>query len=169
MAESDWYIRINKQQTHHNMPLRARYGVSVVSIWEKIDRVITAPHSTWNICELAVNKHHIYIYIHEELLSIWHPQVITSVMINQWWILQYNISTEYCGTSYFRPFMTLSKQHSPALSYYALPNILFQYYLQAGIFSEKYVIYMIVIICQTANQANPYLNSSKTRSRVIHI
>ena len=36
--------RLESQQTPHISPSRASYGVSIVRIWEKIDRVITAPH-----------------------------------------------------------------------------------------------------------------------------
>ena len=32
------------QHTPHTSPSRASYGVSIVRIWEKINRVITAPH-----------------------------------------------------------------------------------------------------------------------------
>ena len=34
------------QQTPHILPSWASYGVSIVRIWEKIDRVNTAPHCT---------------------------------------------------------------------------------------------------------------------------
>ena len=34
---------LKSQQKPHTSPSRASYGVSVVGIWEKIDRVITAP------------------------------------------------------------------------------------------------------------------------------
>ena len=36
--------RLNLQKTHHTSPYRASYGVSFVRIFDKIDRVITAPH-----------------------------------------------------------------------------------------------------------------------------
>ena len=35
---------LNSQQTPHSSPSWASYGVSIVSIWEKIDCVITTPH-----------------------------------------------------------------------------------------------------------------------------
>ena len=37
----------NWQQTPHTSPSRTSYGVPIVSIWEKIDHVITAPHCSW--------------------------------------------------------------------------------------------------------------------------
>ena len=37
----------NSQQTPHNSPLRASYGVSIMRILKKIDRIITTPHCTW--------------------------------------------------------------------------------------------------------------------------
>ena len=37
---------LNSQKTPHTSPSRASYGVSVVWIWETIDRVITAPRCT---------------------------------------------------------------------------------------------------------------------------
>ena len=37
---------LKSQQTPHNSPLRASYGVPIVRILEKIYRVITAPHCT---------------------------------------------------------------------------------------------------------------------------
>ena len=39
---------LESQQTPHISPSRASYGVSIVRIVDKIDRVITAPHCTWN-------------------------------------------------------------------------------------------------------------------------
>ena len=44
-----WLMRnvnqsLDAQKTLHTSPSRASYGVSIVKIWEKIDRVITAPH-----------------------------------------------------------------------------------------------------------------------------
>ena len=35
---------LDSQKTLHSSPSRASYGVSIVRILEKIDRVITAPH-----------------------------------------------------------------------------------------------------------------------------
>ena len=35
---------LESQQTPHTSPSRASYGVSIVRILQKIDRVITAPH-----------------------------------------------------------------------------------------------------------------------------
>ena len=35
---------LESQQTPHTSPLRASYGVSIVRIWDKFDRVITALH-----------------------------------------------------------------------------------------------------------------------------
>ena len=32
------------QQTPHNSPSQASYGVSIVRIWEKINRMIAIPH-----------------------------------------------------------------------------------------------------------------------------
>ena len=38
---------LESQQTPHISPSRASYGVSIVRILEKIDRVVTAPHCSW--------------------------------------------------------------------------------------------------------------------------
>ena len=38
---------LESQQTSDISPSRASYGMSVVGIWEKIDRVITAPRCKW--------------------------------------------------------------------------------------------------------------------------
>ena len=37
----------NSQQTPHSSPSRARYGVAIMRILKKIDRVITTPHYMW--------------------------------------------------------------------------------------------------------------------------
>ena len=37
------------QQTPHTSPSRASYGMAIVRILEKIDRVITAPHCIYNM------------------------------------------------------------------------------------------------------------------------
>ena len=42
---------LESQQTPHISPSRESYGVSIVKIWEKIDRVITAPRCI-KICML---------------------------------------------------------------------------------------------------------------------
>ena len=39
---------LQSQQTPHISPSRVRYGVSIVRILEKMDRVITAPHCNKN-------------------------------------------------------------------------------------------------------------------------
>ena len=39
-------------KTPHKSPSQASYGVSIVRIWEKIDRVIMAPHC---ICQNEIN------------------------------------------------------------------------------------------------------------------
>ena len=46
-AEQKWDL--NSQKAPHTSPSRARYGAPIVRIWEKIDRVITAPHYNLNI------------------------------------------------------------------------------------------------------------------------
>ena len=38
--------RLYLQKTPHISPYRASYGISIVNILEKIDRVITGPHFT---------------------------------------------------------------------------------------------------------------------------
>ena len=45
----------NSQKTHHISPSRASYGVSVMSISHKIDRVIAAPHCTYNLLKIDSN------------------------------------------------------------------------------------------------------------------
>ena len=45
----------NLQQTPHTSPSRASYGVSIVRIWEKIDRVIVAPHCTFPLSWLTLS------------------------------------------------------------------------------------------------------------------
>ena len=49
---------LESQQTPHTSPSRASYGVSFVTILEKTDRVITAPHCIC-ICVKIVWKLHI--------------------------------------------------------------------------------------------------------------
>ena len=45
----------NSQKTHHISPSRASYGVSVMSISHKIDRVTAAPHCTYNLLKIYSN------------------------------------------------------------------------------------------------------------------
>ena len=40
------YQILESQQTPHTSPSRVSYGVSIVRIWEEIDRLITEPHCT---------------------------------------------------------------------------------------------------------------------------
>ena len=51
-SESQWQHQnenqtSESQQTPHTSPSRASYGVPIVMICDKIDRVITAPHCIW--------------------------------------------------------------------------------------------------------------------------
>ena len=57
--------RLNLQKTHHTSPYRASYGVSFVRIFDKIDRVITAPHCTW---DASLWTHHPWNYNHMKTL-----------------------------------------------------------------------------------------------------
>ena len=42
--QQNLYQTLTSQQTPHTSPSRASYGVSIVTIVEKTDRVLTAPH-----------------------------------------------------------------------------------------------------------------------------
>ena len=44
MAAAEPKSDIELTKKNHTLPSRVSYGVSVVRIWEKIYRVITAPH-----------------------------------------------------------------------------------------------------------------------------
>ena len=46
----------SRQQTPHTSPSRASYGVSIVRILEKIDRLITAPHCTFMSPKYSVRE-----------------------------------------------------------------------------------------------------------------
>ena len=46
---------LESQQTPHNSPSRARYGVPIVRIWEKFYRVITARHCTFIIIVIVID------------------------------------------------------------------------------------------------------------------
>ena len=48
---------LNSQKTPHNLPSRASYGVSLVSILEETDGVITSPHCV-SSCILFFDMHY---------------------------------------------------------------------------------------------------------------
>ena len=88
------------QQTLHILSSWVRCGVSIVRIWEKIDRVNTAPHGTYvhidglvqgrrNSYAIALEPspptpthqytrvskdHFIFIYMYECIYNSWYPQ-----------------------------------------------------------------------------------------------
>ena len=88
--EQNLYQTSNSQQTPLGSPSRASYGVSIVRILEKIDRVLTAPHcinirsgtllqiniqSTRggvNRCRYAASRNPMYLYLYN-IISKYDP------------------------------------------------------------------------------------------------
>ena len=60
----------NSQQPPHTSPSRASYGVSVIRVWEKINRVITAPHCI-RFFSIGIYNPHLMCLIYQ---NSWVPQ-----------------------------------------------------------------------------------------------
>ena len=84
----------NSQQAPHTSPSRPSYGVSIVRIREKIDRIITAPHCIMNQIRTIIqpNQHvarHNCVHYSDVIMDAMASQIISLTII---------YSTVYLGT-----------------------------------------------------------------------
>ena len=84
----------NSQQAPHTSPSRASYGVSIVRIWEKIDRIITAPHCIMNQIRTIIQPNQ-HVARHN---CVHYSDVIMDAMASQITSLTIVYSTVYLGT-----------------------------------------------------------------------
>ena len=83
----------NSQQAPHTSPSRPSYGVSIVRIWEKIDRIITAPHCIMNQIRKIIQPNQ-HVARHN---CVQYSDVIMDAMASQITSLTIVYSTVYLG------------------------------------------------------------------------
>ena len=89
------------QKTPHNLPLGASYGISLLRIWVKIDRIIMALHCIWIIekCNVA-SLHSLWSLRSVKIITVVIKILMTPCMLSIASICTYSSHVEIIGKNY---------------------------------------------------------------------